>query len=69
MYVLVALAYLAVSFVEILSLYRNQKKKEIVFFSVVMAFSFVISILLLAGVELPKPIDLIEKLLSGVAKK
>jgi len=69
MYVLVVVVYLVVSFIEIFFLYKKQQKKEIIFFSVVMAFSFVISILLLAGVDLPKPINMIEKLLSGVSKK
>lgn len=68
MYVLVILVYLVIASIEIYSFYQKKQKKEMVFFSVTMAFSLVISILILAGVELPQPARIIEKILPGTVK-
>ncbi|MEA4891684.1 MAG: hypothetical protein VB085_03870 [Peptococcaceae bacterium] len=69
MYALVTGLYLVVSFAELASLAKNQQKKEMIYFSALMIISFVISILLLAGVDLPKPNEIIEKIVLGVFEK
>ncbi len=69
MYALVTGLYLVVSFAELASLSKNQQKKEMIYFSALMIISFVISILLLAGVDLPKPNEIIEKIVLGVFEK
>ena len=69
MYALVTGLYLVVAIAELASLSKNQQKKEMIYFSALMIISFVISILLLAGVDLPKPNEIIEKIVLGVFEK
>ncbi|MPN07487.1 hypothetical protein SDC9_154757 [bioreactor metagenome] len=66
MYIFVILAYVFISLIEIPSLYKGGFRKEAVFFSALMAFSFVISTLLLAGVHLPIPIEIVETIFYGL---
>ncbi|MDD2568368.1 MAG: hypothetical protein PHN47_03695 [Clostridia bacterium] len=69
MYILIILIYLIVALPELYILYKNKKKKETWIYSVTILFAFVISILLLSGIQLPQPIKVIESILGDFVKK
>lgn len=63
MLIIVILVYLTLTFFEIVPMYKKNQKKELWLYSITMTFSFAVSMLLTAGVKLPKPSDYIEKLI------
>ena len=69
MYILIILIYLIVALPELYILYKNKKKKETWIYSVTILFAFVISILLLSGIQLPQPIKVIESILGDFVKQ
>ena len=69
MYLIIVLGYLIIALPEILTLYKNNKKKETLFYSITILFSFIISILLTADVKLPRPMIIIEKIVSVIIQK
>ena len=62
MYVLVIVAYLAAGLPEIIILNRKKQKKELWIYCVIFIFAFIVAILLVANVNLPRPMALIEKI-------
>ena len=54
--------YLIIGFIEIYTLYKRNQKREIGLYVFLITLAFIISILLIAGMNLPKPMDIIEKL-------
>jgi hypothetical protein len=60
MLIIIILVYLTISFFEIVPLYKNNQKRELWLYSITMTFPFAVSMLLAAGVKLPKPADYIE---------
>jgi RsiW-degrading membrane proteinase PrsW (M82 family) len=68
MYAFVILVYLIITLIELIPLIKTNKKKESVLYSFVMVSSFTISILLVAGVQLPSPADFIEDIISTFIK-
>ena len=65
---LIISVYLIISFVELYSLYKKNQKKEMWIYSITIGFAFIVSILLVLGVELPKPNYFIEKIFPHLQK-
>ena len=67
-YFLVIPTYLLIAYIDIYSLYRNNKKREIWVYSMFIGAALIMSILLIAGVKLPSPIDFIMKVFPSLKK-
>ena len=68
MYLLIILVYLVIGIPEIVGLRRKKQIKEIWIYSVIIVFAFIISLLLIAGVHLPRPMDIIGKMFESFPK-
>lgn len=66
---LIILAYIIIGFIEITPLIKNKKNKELILYSSIFIASFVISIFINVGVEIPSPakgIEKVVKLVTGI---
>lgn len=59
-------AYIAVSYFEAIHLFKNNQKKEITLYFIMMIASLVLSILLSEGVKVPSPAVFIEKIVTMI---
>lgn len=66
---IIILAYLAIALYEILLLYKKKQRKEIWLYSFLMLFSFSVTVLIAAGIKLPKTVDIVEKIFSYLIKE
>lgn len=66
MVALVIIAYAAVGFYEIFPMAKNKQKKELILYCIIFSLAFILSILLVLGVEIPSPADPIEKVVDFV---
>jgi hypothetical protein len=64
MILLVILIYILIGVLEVLSLIKQNKKKELILFSVIFIWAFMLSILLNLGVKIPSPAKPIENLVQ-----
>lgn len=62
MIILLILAYFLISYYQIRSLAGKKHWRDLVVFSFIMTFSFVVSILYCMGVDLPNPINALHDL-------
>lgn len=62
----VILIFLVISWIEVPSLVKEKKKKELVLVSFILCLGFVLSILYVLGINLPSPIVAIENFLKNV---
>ncbi len=69
MYILIILGYLIIGTIEIVPLYKNNKKKELVVYSIFFSAAFVISLLLSLGVKIPSPAKPIETIVNAILGK
>ncbi|MCY6369058.1 hypothetical protein [Clostridium ganghwense] len=58
--------YIAISYFEAIHLLKNNKKKEVTLYFIMMITSLVLSILLSIGVKVPSPAVFIEKIVTMV---
>ncbi|PKM93479.1 MAG: hypothetical protein CVU84_15975 [Firmicutes bacterium HGW-Firmicutes-1] len=68
MVLIIIFVYLVIGLIEIIPLYKDKKIKELWMYVIIIGISFIISILLVMGVNLPKPASFIEKVLSPLVK-
>ena len=66
MTLLVIIFYAFVGFLEISSLKKQNKKKELILYSFVFLTAFTLSILLSMGIKIPSPAKPIEDAVDGV---
>lgn len=66
MFILVILGYLIVGIIEITPLIKKGQKKELILYSAIFLFAFIISLLLSLGVDLPSPATPIEKAIRTI---
>lgn len=69
MYVLIILGYLIIGTIEIVPLYKENKKKELVVYSIFFLAAFIISLLLSLGVKIPSPARPIEAIVKAILGK
>ncbi|WP_432661823.1 hypothetical protein R9X47_14755 [Wukongibacter baidiensis] len=69
MYILIILGYLIIGIIEIVPLYKNNKKKELVVYSIFFSAAFIISLLLSLGVKIPSPAKPIETIVNTILGK
>jgi hypothetical protein len=60
MLILVVLFYIVIGYLEFSVLYKQNKKQEMVLYSVVFFSAFLLSMLLMLGVKIPSPAKPIE---------
>lgn len=60
MILLIILIYILIGFFEMFSLIKQNKKKELILYSVFFSWAFILSILLNLGVKIPSPAKPIE---------
>ncbi len=61
---LVIIGYLVLGILEIPPLIKKQQTKELVLYSVFFTLAFVLSILLVLGVNLPSPAKMLERVVT-----
>lgn len=66
MVVIVVLFYIIIGGIEIFTLIKNNKEKEVILYSITFTISFIISILLALGVKIPSPAKPIEKIVKAI---
>lgn len=69
MFVLVILGYLIIGTIEMVPLYKKNKTKELVVYSIFFATAFIISLLLSLGVKIPSPAKPIENIVNAILGK
>ena len=69
MFLLVIISYVLVIFFEIVPLLKEKNKGKILFYSSMIIFSMVISILLSIGVQLPSPSNQIKDIVIAIFGK
>lgn len=68
MQVLFSLIYIVVLVVEIIPLYKQNKHKETVVYAIFIGVSYVITLLLSFGVEIPSVNLLVEKIVMSITQ-
>lgn len=68
MILFVIIGYLLVSFIDMVPLIQQKKKKEAILYGVLMVCAFTLSVLLSLGIPVPSPAHPIENLIKGVLK-
>ncbi len=66
MVILIILGYVVIGIIEIIPLIKKGEKKELVVYSIIFISSFIISILLGLGFELPSPATPIENVIKSI---
>lgn len=69
MYVLVILGYIMVGAIEMIPLYKKNKKRELIVYTFFFGSAFILSLLLSLGVEIPSPAKPIEKIVKAIIGK
>lgn len=69
MFVLVIVGYLIIGTIEMVPLYKKNKTKELVVYSIFFAAAFIISLLLSLGVKIPSPAKPIENIVNAILGK
>ena len=64
MVILIILGYIVIGIIEIIPLIKKGEKKELAVYSIIFISSFIISILLILGFELPSPATPIENVIK-----
>lgn len=66
MVVLIILAFIGIAVYEIPRLVKGQRKKELVWFCILLTTGFILNILLFKGVNIPGPIKIVIDFLNGI---
>ncbi|SHK04548.1 hypothetical protein [Paramaledivibacter caminithermalis] len=69
MFILVILGYLIVGTIEMIPLYKENRKKELIIYSIFFTAAFIISLLLSLDVKIPSPTKPIENIVNKVLGK
>ncbi|WP_066502134.1 hypothetical protein [Abyssisolibacter fermentans] len=69
MFVLIILAYLIIGLLEIIPLYKQGDKKELIVYCTLFGFAFVLSLLLSFGVKIPSPANGIRVAVEAIIGK
>lgn len=69
MFVIIIIGYIIIGIIEIIPLIKQNKKKELVLYSVLFGSAFIISLLLSIGVKIPSPAKPIEKIVEAIVGK
>jgi len=69
MYVLIILGYVVIGTIEIVPLYKKNKRKELAVYIIFFMAAFIISLLLSLGVEIPSPAKPIENIVKAILGK
>lgn len=64
--VIFAITYAVIVITDLVPVYREKKRKTVIFCTVFFAFALLLQILVSAGVELPSPVPLIESAVRGI---
>lgn len=67
--VVVTIVYILFSVFEMISLLKEKKKKELIAFTLIMSFAFIISMLLIFGVKLPSFDRFIGNIVTSITKE
>ncbi|MCG8540049.1 MAG: hypothetical protein MJA82_08940 [Clostridia bacterium] len=66
MYILIILAYLVIGIIEMVPLYKKNRKKELTVYTIFFLTAFIISLLLSLGVKIPSPAKPIEDVINRI---
>lgn len=69
MYILIILGYIVIGVIEIVPLYKKNKKKELAVYTIFFMTAFIISLLLSLGVKIPSPAKPIENVVKAITGK
>lgn len=66
MFIIVILIFTIIALVEIKPLYKNKQKKELILYSILLASSFILSILMSFGIKLPSVSSFIKVIVDHI---
>lgn len=69
MIIIVIISYIIIIFLDFIPIYKNNNKREIAVYSILLLFALVISILLSLKVKIPSPSEPIEKAVNFIYGK
>ncbi|MCY6485191.1 hypothetical protein OW763_12665 [Clostridium aestuarii] len=66
MTIIIIVAYIVITLLEVIPLFKNQQKKEMILYINMMVIALVLSVLLSRGIKIPSPAVFIEKLITSI---